>query len=92
MLPTSSSLSFVRRGLPALLFIAAGITLAILFRNASAWPTETKQLVYPLAQVLGVGGCLLFGSFVQQRPLRTMKQELLGAALLVAVLVLTRFL
>jgi len=90
MQPTTSSLSFARRGLPALLLIAAGITLAILFRNASAWPTETKQLVYPLAQVLGVGGCMLFGSFVQQRPLHTMKQELACAALIVIVLVLTK--
>jgi uncharacterized membrane protein len=89
MQPTSS-LSFARRGLPALLLIGAGITLAILFRTASAWPTETKQLVYSLAQVLGVGGCMLFGSFVQQRPLYTMKQELMGATILVAVLVLAK--
>ncbi|MGI4740168.1 MAG: hypothetical protein ACRYG7_33780 [Janthinobacterium lividum] len=90
MLPTSSSLSFVRRGLPSLLLIAAGITLAILFRDSSAWPADTKQLVYPLAQVLGVGGCMLFGSFVQQRPLHTMKQELASAAVIVLVLVLTK--
>ncbi len=80
------SISFVRRGLPALLLIATGITLSMVFRNSSAWPAETKLLLYALALVMGVGGTSLFASYVQQRPLSSMKTQLLSSPLMVAIL------
>ena len=85
MQPAFSS-SFVRRGLPGLLLMALGITLSLVFRNSSAWPAETKLLMYALALVIGVGGTSLFASYVQQRPLSSMKTQLISSALLVAIL------
>jgi hypothetical protein len=86
----SSSLSFKRRGLPGLLLMAAGIMLSIVFRGSGAWPAEIKPFMYALALVLALGGCMLFGSFVQRRPLHTMKTELISVGLMVAVLLLTK--
>ncbi len=93
MMNSSASLSFWRRGLPGLLLMAAGITLSIVFRNSSAWSAETellKLLMYALALVLGVGGTNLFGSYVRQRPLSTMKTELISSALMVVVLLVAK--
>ena len=84
----SFSVSFVRRGLPALLLIAAGITLSIVFRKSGAWPVAMQHVAYPVALVLAVGGSALFGSYVHQRPLRTMKTELLALLFLIATLAL----
>ncbi|AMR28135.1 hypothetical protein A0257_14255 [Hymenobacter psoromatis] len=84
------SISFVRRGLPALLLIAAGIALSIVFKKSSAWPAETKLLMYALALVLGVGGTTLFGSYVRQRPLSSMKTQLISSALMVAILLVAK--
>lgn len=85
-----ATISFAQRGLTGLLLMAAGLTLAVVFKQSSPWPAEAKQLAYPLALVLGVGGSQLLGSYVRQRPLAAMKKELLAAALVVAVLVLGR--
>ncbi|MFD1467954.1 hypothetical protein ACFQ48_06935 [Hymenobacter caeli] len=79
-------ISFVCRGLPGLLLVFFGLALAIAFRQRSAWSPEVKQLTYPLALVLAVGGGNLLSTYVRQRPLR--KSELWATAVLVAVLVL----
>ena len=84
------TISFAQRGLTGLLLMAAGLALALVFKQRSPWPAEVKQLTYPLALVLGVGGTVLLSSYVRQRPLSAMKQELLAATLIVVVLVLGR--
>ncbi len=86
----ASPFSFGRRGLPALLLIAAGLALAIVFRKSSGWPVDSQRLAYPVALVLAVGGSVLFSSYVRQRPLSVMKIEMLSAVFLVATLLLTR--
>lgn len=87
---TSSTLSLKWRGLLGVLLILVSIALGVVFRNSSSWPAETKQLVYPLALVLAVGGTNLFGSFVYRRPLHTMKMELLSSFFIVVALVMTK--
>jgi hypothetical protein len=83
-----ASISFAQRGLTGLLLMAAGLALALVFKQRSPWPAEVKQLAYPLALVLGVGGSQLLGSYVRQRPFAAMRKELLAAALIVLVLAL----
>lgn len=85
-----ATISFAKRGLIGLLLVATGLALALVFKQRSPWPAEAKQLTYPLALVLGMGGAVLLSSYVRQQPLRAMKTELLGAALIVLVLVLGR--
>ena len=85
---SSFSISFVRRGLPALLLIAAGIGLSIVFSKASAWPTATQHHLFSVALVLAVGGSNLLSSYVRQRPLATMKVKLLSSRCLVGTLAL----
>ncbi|MGI4887223.1 MAG: hypothetical protein ACRYFR_19885 [Janthinobacterium lividum] len=87
---SKATVSFTRRGLTGLLLMAAELTLALVFKQRSSWPAEVKQLAYPLALVLGVGGSQLLGSYVRQRPLGAMKKELLATVLIVAVLALGR--
>jgi hypothetical protein len=83
-----AAISFVKRGLPGLLLLAAGITLAIIFNKHSAYADEIKRLIYPLALVLAIGGCSFVGSYVQQRAFSNMKQELFALGFMVATLVL----
>jgi len=90
MLNTAFSQSFKWRGLAGALLLFAGIALAVTFRDSSPWPAQTKLLMYALALVLGVGGTNLFGSFVQRRPLHTMKAQLLGSFFMVVVLIITK--
>jgi drug/metabolite transporter (DMT)-like permease len=89
-MPAPSTLTFKWRGLLGVLLILVGVALGVVFRNSSSWPAETKQLVYPLALVLAVGGSNLFGSFVYRRPLHTMKMELLSSFFIVVTLVMTK--
>lgn len=79
-------LSFTKRGLPGLLLLALGLLLGLSLGRHSAWAVEAKPLVYPLALLLAVGGCNLVGSYVHQRPLHTMKKELLASAVIVVSL------
>jgi uncharacterized membrane protein HdeD (DUF308 family) len=83
-----ATISFVKRGLPGLLLLAAGIALGIMFNKHSAYPDEIKRLVYALALVLAVGGCSCVGSYVQQRAFKDMKRELFALGFMVATLVL----
>jgi hypothetical protein len=76
------TISFLRRGLPGLLCIAAGIGLTIAFRNSSLWNESVKQIVVPVALLLAVGGAPLVSSYVHQRPWRAMRHELLSVATL----------
>jgi len=87
---TVATQSFKWYGLLGAVLLGAGLTCGVLFRNASPWPAETKRLLYPVALTLGVAGSLLLGCFVQRRPLRTLKAELVACALLVVTLVLTK--
>lgn len=87
---TLTSQSFKWRGLVGVLLLFAGIVLAVTFRDSSQWPVPTKQLMYALALILGVGGSNLFGSFVHRRPLHTMKAQLLGSALMIVVLLIAK--
>ncbi|TDN40001.1 hypothetical protein A8B98_15445 [Hymenobacter sp. UV11] len=80
----------MRRGLPALLLIATGIGLSVVFRKSSAWPADIQHMVFPVALVLAVGGSNLLSSYVRQRPLAAMKMELLSSLCLVATLLLLR--
>ncbi len=86
-----ATISFTKRGLTGLLLIAAGLILALVFKQRSPWPAEVKQLIYPLALALGVGGTQLLGSYVRQRPFAAMRKELLAAGLIVFVLALSHW-
>lgn len=90
MLNSSSSLSFRRRGLPGLLFIALGLTLSAIFRKSSAWPADTQHQLFLLALVLAVGGSNLLSNYVRPRPLTAMKTELFASLCLVVTLALLR--
>ena len=79
-------LSFTRRGLPGLLLLALGLLLGLSLGRHSSWLAGAEPAVYPLALLLAVGGCNLMGRYIQQRPLRTMKMELLSSAIIVASL------
>lgn len=79
-------LSFTTRGLPGLLLLALGLLLGIGLGRHISWLAGAKPVVYPLALLLAVGGCNLLGSHIQQRPLRTMKMELLSSAVIVVSL------
>ena len=81
-----ATISFAQRGLPGLLLIAAGLIMCFVFRRSSAWGPEVKQLLFPLALVLAIGGSNLLSSYVQQRSFKTMKTELLASAVGVATL------
>jgi hypothetical protein len=79
-------LSFTKCGLPGLLLLALGLLLGMGLGRHSSWLVGAKPVVYPLALLLAVGGCNLLGSYIQQRPLRTMKMELLSSAVIVVSL------
>lgn len=83
-----ATISFAKRGLAGILLIAVGLTLSIVFNKHSAYTAELKQLMYPLALVLAVGGSSLLSSYVQQRSFKNMKTELLATGVLLATLVL----
>lgn len=86
--PGTIAISFWRRGLPALLFILGGVASSFIFRKSSAWPLDVKHLMFPTALLLAIGGSVLLSSYVRQRPLRTMKTELVSAGLLLATMLL----
>ncbi len=81
-----TSISFASRGLTGLLLIASGLIMCFVFRQRSAWGPEAKQLMFPLALVLAVGGGNLLSSYVQQLPFKAMKTELLASVVGVATL------
>ena len=83
-----AAISFAKRGLTGLLLIAVGITLAIVFNKRSAYSADLRQYMYLLALLLAVGGTSLFGSYVQQRSFKDMKQELFAIGLMMVTLVL----
>jgi ABC-type molybdate transport system permease subunit len=89
-MPTPTSLSFKWNGLAGVLLALTGIACSVIFRNARPWPAETKQLMYPVALVMAVSGCMLLGSFVQRRPLHTMRAELTASAFMLLILALTK--
>ncbi|TVT41245.1 hypothetical protein FNT36_07235 [Hymenobacter setariae] len=78
--------SFTKRGLPGLLLIALGLMLGLSLGRHSSWSVEVKPIVYPLALLLAVGGCNMIGSYIQQRPFRTMRTALLASTVLVVSL------
>ena len=82
------TISFVRRGLPGLLCISAGLLLTFVFKQRSHWSVEMKHVMLSLGLIMAVGGGNLFSSYVQQRPFRDMPRELAGAALIVATMLL----
>jgi hypothetical protein len=84
----NATISLAKRGLTGLLLIAAGITLSIVFNKHSAYADELKRLTYLVAVLLAVGGSCLVSSYVQQRPFKSMKTELLAAGVLLATLLL----
>ncbi|RZK17619.1 MAG: hypothetical protein EOO56_17605 [Hymenobacter sp.] len=83
-------ISFVRRGLPGLLCIGAGLLLTFIFKQRSHWPLEVKHIMLSLGLIIAVGGGNLLSSYVQQRPFRDMPRELAGTVLIVATLLLVR--
>jgi hypothetical protein len=85
---SKATISFVRRGLPGLLCIGAGLLLTFVFKQRSHWPAETKHIMRLLGLIIAVGGGNLLSSYVQQRPFRDMPRELAGAALIVATMLL----
>ncbi len=81
-------ISFSKRGLLGLLLLALGLLVSFGVGRHSPLPPNMRQFAYPLALVLAVGGCSLVGSYVQQRPFRLLKTELLSLAVIVGTLVL----
>ena len=86
----STSQSFKWHGLAGALLLCTGLACGVVFKNASPWPADIKQLLYAVALVLAMGGCMLLGSFVQRRPLHAMKAELTACAFMLVTLVLTK--
>ena len=82
------TISFVRRGLPGLLCIGAGLLLTFVFKQRSHWSIEMKHVMLSLGLIIAVGGGNLLSSYVQQRPLRDMPRELAGTALIVGTMLL----
>ena len=55
-MPSEAAISFVPRGLTGLLLTASGLAACLRCRQRSAWGPEMKQLVFPRALALVVGG------------------------------------
>ena len=80
------TISFVRRGLPGLLCIGAGLLLTFIFKQRSPWSADIKHVMLPLGLIIAVGGGNLLSSYVQQRRFHEMPRELAGTALIVAMM------
>ena len=84
----SNVIRFKMRGLIGFFLIAAGISLAIIFKKDSLWADGTKGLMLACAYFCGIGGSALLTSYVQQSSFRQMKNTLAGMGLLLTVMLL----
>jgi len=75
---------FAKRGLTGLLLIATGLLLCFVFNAHSQWPAEVKKPAFPVSLVLLLAGANLLSSYVQQRPFKAMKNELMASVGMVA--------
>ena len=77
---------FKMRGLIGFCLIAAGISLAIIFKNDSLWADGTEGLMLACAYFCGIGGSALLTSYMQQSSLRQTKNTLASMGLLLTVM------
>ena len=88
MLAANNVTRFKMRGLIGLSLIAAGISLAIMFKKDSLWAYGTKGLMLACAYFCGIGGSALLTSYIQQSSLCQIKNTLAGMRLLLTVMLL----